>query len=212
MNLCNLKTSWAIAGLLLLFAARPAHPEPAAAPPVAHAEDACTSDEQCDHHYRSAQELRRAGRLEQALAEYQAAYRLQPIATLLYNIARLNHKLNRVNESIDCYQSYLLLEAGTLPELRRKVREYLAELQPSIPKGALPAQVGSPAGLGSERAKLTGSSTPSPRIAEVRPVYKRWWFWSLVGSMAATGAVAGAVLGTWPRTPDSAERLSLSFP
>jgi hypothetical protein len=40
----------------------------------------------------------------------------------------------------------------------------------------------------------------------------RWWFWSLLGSAVVTGAVVGAVLGTWPRTPESAERLSLSFP
>ncbi len=212
MNLCNLKTSSAIAGLLMLLSSRPGHSEPKVPLVLEPTDDACTRDEQCDRHYRSAQKLSRAGRLEEALAEYQLAHELQPVATLLYNIARLHHKLNRVSESIAGYQSYLRLESGTLPELRRKAGEYLAALQAASPPRLGPPQVASPAALDSKRTSSVISSATSQGFAANRPVHMRWWFWSLLGSAVVTGAVVGAVLGTWPRTPESAERLSLSFP
>ena len=56
-----------------------------------------------------------------------------------------------------------------------------------------PAVTTSPAGAGS------GADVTAPRgDGDDRPVpvYRRWWFWTLLIGVAAGGATAGAVLGT----------------
>ena len=40
-------------------------------------------------------------------------------------------------------------------------------------------------------------TTPGPdKPAARKPLYRRWWLWTIVGAVVAQGAVTGAILGT----------------
>jgi tetratricopeptide (TPR) repeat protein len=47
-----------------------------------------------------------------------------------------------------------------------------------------------------------GAPPPAPAPAEARPIYKRWWFWTVIGVVVAGGVTAGVVAGSRPSTPD----------
>jgi hypothetical protein len=66
-------------------------------------------------------------------------------------------------------------------------------LHPLPPPVALQAKPDE-SGASIERQPLAGAGT-SPAADEGRPVYKRWWFWTLIGA-AAVGAGAGIFLYT----------------
>ena len=55
----------------------------------------------------------------------------------------------------------------------------------------------------------------TPAAAESTPVYKRWWFWTIVGGVVAAGVVTGVVVGTSSSAraavPTGAPRATITF-
>lgn len=71
--------------------------------------------------------------------------------------------------------------------------------QSPIPAAATVTPMPSPA-LGGLKPFETGSGV-STRTQDRVPVYKRWWFWTAMGTVTA-GVVIGAALGAYAREPD----------
>jgi tetratricopeptide (TPR) repeat protein len=159
-----------------------AQTEQASPPPQA---DECTADPECAQHYQQARSLSKAGQLADALKEYAAAYALRPMPTLLFNMARLNHRLGRNPEAISGYRSFLSQETGTDPALRDKAKDYLAQLEkpPEPPRPTTPTL----------QPALTAEA-PQKDAARV-PIYKKWWLWTSLGVLVAGGAAA-VIIGT----------------
>lgn len=139
-------------------------------------------------------ELYRAGRYADSLAKLKEAYELQPLATLLYNMAMCYQKLGRHGEEL----KHLELFRDAAPDLRhdtkraRNVETRITELR-----------------------NLLGIKSQQPQ----QPVHKRWWFWTVMGVAAAGAAAsiaggvastqggpavegAGVITGSQRRTPD----------
>ena len=110
-----------------------------------------------------------AGRYRDALVELGAAYALAPFPELLYNIARCHEALGEVEPALAGYRTYRVLASG---EARVDVDERIARLA----------------------ARGTGPAPPP--IVTRRPIYKRAWFWGVLGGSAAALAV-GAGVGAW---------------
>ena len=61
-----------------------------------------------EHHYKRARELYQLGRYREAIAQLEAALKLDPGgAELLYNLGLIHEKLGDVDEAIDAYRRYL---------------------------------------------------------------------------------------------------------
>ena len=73
----------------------------AAAAPVS-----CDEDAACRPVVSRAREFSKAGQLEDALLSYQAAYRIAADPRILFNIARMQQKLNKFAEAADSYQKF----------------------------------------------------------------------------------------------------------
>lgn len=153
----------------------------------------CLQDDVCRQHSASARELSRAGNLRAAIDEYEAAYHEIQLSVFLYNIARLYHRLGNLRQAASYYSRYLSTAIDEDPEQRARARSYLDEVQkspalaapePPVPSALSPLQASPPAPAPIE---------PPRKV----PVYKKWWFWTIIGTVAAGTAIGvGVGLGT----------------
>lgn len=218
--------------------------------------EACVRDELCHAQYKLARELSKAGQLSEALAAYESAYQRRAVPVLLYNMARLHHRLGHLPEAIRMYSRYLETQLISEAEQRARARQYLEDatkelqqpISPQRPSSALPVMPESNNGNGAEAkdgreppaagdpqapkemkemkgptaAQPQGTPAPAPtpaapaiehtptiaasalqvasRSDERRPIYKRWWFWTVTGVAVAAVAV-GLGVGLSRRAP-----------
>lgn len=66
-----------------------------------------TSDERAETHFRVAQEYYEAERFEDALSEFEEAYRLSPRPALLYNIGLAHERLGHWAQARDTYERFI---------------------------------------------------------------------------------------------------------
>jgi tetratricopeptide (TPR) repeat protein len=173
----------------------------AALTPSARAERApsCEQDTQCWKELSHGSKLAEAGEYAAALPSFEQAYRRVPDPRLQINIGRSLYRLGRYDEAIAAFQRYQATAPASAPAQEQEVvRRFIAEAQLA-------------------KLQSTPSTQPSPPQQTEKPVYKKWWFWTLLGVGVAGGVVAGVVVATWPQTPseEQAERvrfgLSLTF-
>lgn len=179
--------------------------------------------------YGKARAASNDGNLKEAVRLYKAAYELRPDPVLLYNIARILHKLTRFQEARIYYQMYIDSPIES-DEQKKKAQEYLDALK-DAPNGKVNNQRtplgNNRTGAQSDSARTSSSPTvadplPSSAVvpgerpqltpadvsvspaqtkavgsakntanaeANTAPLYRKWWFWTIVGGVAAAGAV-----------------------
>lgn len=148
------------------------------------APDACVADARCKELADRGQAEYQAQQYEAALASLREAYAIQPVSWLLFNIGRSHQKLGRTGEALAAYRTFLAQsQAADEAWQREKARVYVEQID-------------------RERAAQATSVIPaSPRLPEKKPIYKKWWFWTIVGGVTA-GVVTGLAVGlTLPQTP-----------
>ena len=158
----------------------------------------CEQDAQCWRELARGSKLAEAGEYATALPIFEEAYQRVPDPRLQINIGRSLYRLRRYDEAIAAFQRYQATAPASAPAQEQEVvRRFIAEAQLAKLQSAPPTQ-------------------PAPPPSE-KPVYKKWWFWTVLGVGVVGGVVAGVVVATWPRTPseEQAERirfgLSLAF-
>jgi tetratricopeptide (TPR) repeat protein len=150
------------------------------------------------------------GNFSEAAALYKKAYEAKPIPEFLHNVAQCYKRmaaLEYLEKALFYFESYLN-NAPDSPN-RQDVEAEIAEIKhqiESLRKGGVkagaekahpassPARVAPPAAL-----PPTATSTPHQTSkAEPRqtPIYKRWWFWTVVGAAIVGGTVGAAIAAT----------------
>lgn len=153
-----------------------------------------------------------------ALEAFKRAYWNYEDPVFLYNIAQCHRLLKHKAEAIEFYRSYLRNSpnARNRVEVQRVIAELEASLQQdralanappegtiaSTPPVTTPPPATSEPPPSAPAAALVTSSPPPPRAD--KPVWKRAWFWGVVGGAAAV--VAGVAIGvgiatSTPRDP-----------
>lgn len=116
-----------------------------------------------------ASQLSRSGQLEAALATYQAAYRQCADPRLLYNTARLLHRLGRPAQAVEYYERFLASKDETDPERLIQIREYLLQARREAvlfpPPAPSPIQQAIPAAAPTAKTSEVASSPPPPTAA-----------------------------------------------
>ncbi len=110
---------------------------------------------------------------------------------------------------------YLAEARNTLAALELEMKRRLAEEkaahehEPESPMplanvAATPVQSGQPDPAAPLNAALSTTAPVAPSGTESsaarRPVYKRWWFWTIIGGVAAAGVITGVAVGTQKST------------
>jgi tetratricopeptide (TPR) repeat protein len=185
---------------------------------AAHAAKAQISDEQMARgHYARAQKASSEGRWQDALREFVEAHRVLPRPAFHYNIAICYEHLGQLDEAIRSYERYLA-EDHAVPDradVEAHVRELAGRLASRKPSAAAAGAgaaaapgAGTAAGAGAAAgAGTTGGAGAGVAVARAdlvaapptpTPIYRRGWFWGVVGASAAVVVVAvtlGVVLG-----------------
>jgi tetratricopeptide (TPR) repeat protein len=168
-------------------------------------------------HYQKATAHFAVGEFAEAAAEYQTAFKLRPEGALLYNAAQAHRLAGNLDKAMVLYRNYVQLypDASNIGEIRaqiEKLKRAIAANNSAVtspPTGTTkPADeksTGTVAAKAPEpEAKPAAPATAPEIVAQTpserkTPVYKKWWLWTIVGAVAAGGAITAAVLVTTPR-------------
>ncbi len=177
-------------------------------------DDGCLRDNVCRNAYQKALALYDEGRYEEALAGFQGAYARRQMPWLLLNIGRTVQRLGRPKEAISYYERYKKADPNIDPETERRVNKYIEQAQALLeqtptqsdmpmPDPNAQHQTGTPTGtplnpnLTPQPTQPLNLTPPQPTPTETQPVatpiYKKWWFWTIIGGVVAAGVVGTAV-------------------
>jgi tetratricopeptide (TPR) repeat protein len=176
-----------------------------------------------------ARELFKKGQAHYAVGEYEAAadaymsaYKLKPDAALLFNAAQACRLGGKIDRALTLYRNYLRFHPeasnaeavrGHIAKLEKQQEAERAAAAAAPPPAAVqpPPTMAPPmpAPAASEAPALTATAPP-PAPAS-RPIYKKPWFWGVVGGAVAAAVVVGVVLassgggGAWNNVPEVRE-------
>ena len=170
----------------------------------------------------------------EALEAFKRAYWNYEEPSFLYNIAQCHRALKHKAEAIEFYRSYLrnAPHAPNRAEVERIISELeaaeqkdkaVADAPPEGPLAAPAASASPPASTAPAPAAVTpapAATTPAPAAAIAttgppaaaeRPLWKRGWFWGVIGGAAVVvaGVAVGVAIGT-STTRDPAPSLGRS--
>jgi hypothetical protein len=169
------------------------------------------AQEQAKRHYEEATAAFNIADFSRAADEYREAYKLVHDPVFLYDAAQAYRLGNNPQEALFFYRSYL--RGSPTAVNRAEVEERIRVLQQQLsshPSAAPAAKPTEPAAANPEPAahpQPAASTEPSSHAAipthelaagaaihPRRPVYKTWWFWTVIGVVAA-GAATGIAVG-----------------
>jgi tetratricopeptide (TPR) repeat protein len=170
-------------------------------------QDGCLKDTVCKDHYDKALKFYDQGQYADALPEFQAAYERRQMPWLMLNVGRTMQRLGRPQEAINYYERYKKAELNMEPATLARVNKYIEQAQALVDKGPEPTSKAPDTGAGTGAgpapnsgpssgvaATLTlnpGQETPPPP----KPIYKKWWFWTIIGAVVVGGVVGGVAGG-----------------
>jgi tetratricopeptide (TPR) repeat protein len=149
-------------------------------------------------HYDRGEKLFALGKFDEALDEYQKAFDAKPLPGFLFNIGQCYRNLGDYDQAIFSFKKYLKLDPNA-PN-KEKVDKLIEDLEDKKERG--------------EGQKLIKKEPPPPppkeegdepvRPPPSKPIYSKWWFWTIVGGVAVVGGV-----GTYELTRPNAPTTSL---
>ncbi len=172
--------------------------------------------------HKKAKKAYELGQFEEALAAYTEAYRLEPVAATLFNIAQCHRQMNQYQKAAFFYGRYLSQAKKPIPN-EKVARELMAEMMrkeeeerqqrlsaevdvvplgtPDVPTapGAASARLAPRPGQPTSQAVSAAPSTERVSdTAKPDSILNKWWFWTGVGVLAA-GAGAALVVTNSPK-------------
>lgn len=147
---------------------------------VATADDAALRA--AKHHFERGEKLYALTKFSEALDEYQRAFDAKPLPDFLFNIGQCYRNLGDYDAAIFSYQKYLKL-APDAPN-RDQVEQLISDL-------AAKQDQSDTQRLGLRQPRTPAPEPPADHPAD-RPVYARWWFWTV--AVVAVGAAGGVTI------------------
>ncbi len=159
-----------------------------------------------------------AGQYDQAASEYFAAYEKKPLAALLFNVAQSHRKAGRFQEALTLYERFLKEDPKStlVPEaeahataMRAQIEAAKSSAERESAERLAKQRTEEAEALArmheAERKKAEAALLLASRKTEkTTPVYKKAWFWVVIGGVVAAGvATTVAVVLTRPQDPQS---------
>lgn len=167
----------------------------------------CANNPACAALYEQASQQFSAGQLADALHSFKLAYEVQADPRLLYSIARLMHLQRQETDAIPYYRRFI--ESGLDDDAQKaKAKEYLAQCE------AIAAETLAKKAEEEKRKPVIPVEPVVPPPKPV-PVYKKGWFWAVIGGSAAVvGLGVGLGVGLsnrGPSLPDGINTYAATF-
>lgn len=150
--------------------------------------------------YRRGEQAYALGNYEQAVRHFEHSYQLSNFADLLYNIGLahaqwhgLDGDIGHLRKAKRLFQNYIkrLAENPAMDQSQRaEVEAQVARIDEQISEYEAKQAVVPPPVV-----EPQPQPQPQPRVdaPERKPVYKRGWFWGVIGGIVVIGAVTAAV-------------------
>jgi tetratricopeptide (TPR) repeat protein len=156
-----------------------------------------------------AREAYAAGRYDKALDLFVKLYAEKLHPNYLWNIGRCYQNLGQPDQAISSFHEYQRKAKNLSSAEQKEVQGYIDEMEalklrtatpapPAPSSGEAPAPPPTaPVPAAPEPAAMSGdavaggltTSVPAPREEASPPVYKRWWFWAVLGGVAVAGGL-----------------------
>jgi tetratricopeptide (TPR) repeat protein len=162
--------------------------------------------------YKEGTRLFDIGEYKQALEAFKKAYLLYEEPAFLFNIAQCYRQLDDKPEAIKFYKTYLRKQPDSpktadiqslIANLERALQEEQAARK-KPPEGTIQPGTPPPPTAAPPPATVQQPTTPpaAPAVAvqetppkQEKPVYKKWWLWTIVGGVAVAGVAVGVGVG-----------------
>jgi hypothetical protein len=165
-------------------------------------------------HHKAGDQAFKEGRYMDAYKEWEAGYNLTSRPLFLVNMAHAERRRGELKNARTLYRRFLLMEPQS--KLRAEVESVLAEIEAALPETpeAAPAPqpetpvtppivapapppanlLGSPGDPALGPPSFVSATLPADEPAPSPPLYKRWWFWTGIGVVAAAAGGASFFL------------------
>jgi tetratricopeptide (TPR) repeat protein len=138
---------------------------------------------------------------EAAIALWQDGFRNKPLPEFLYNIAQAYRLSKQPERALFFYKRYLSMSPNApnraeverhITSLERFLREQssITNAAPTAPREPRPNEQPPSTQPSTPPAAVT-VSTPPPK----KPIYKKGWFWGVIGGVAAAAIIVGVGVG-----------------
>lgn len=181
-------------------------PAAPAAPPVRKAAKTTSPADQeaaaqAREHFERGEAFFKLEKYKEALEQYEQGYLAKADASFLYNIAQCHRLMGDKPAALRFYKRFLN-EATHVPN-RPIVEQHIKELEASLANEApMPApppeplpSAPPPAAAAPDLMAQPAPAAADPATPDGQPIYKKWWFWTIVGAVAIGGGV-GAYFAT----------------
>lgn len=162
----------------------------------------CTANTACQSLFDQATQQSAAGQLVGALRSYKQAYEVTPDPHLLYSIGRVLQKQGKFAEAIPYYCQFI--DSKLDDDAQKNIaRTYLAQCEAAVLPPPPPPVDSTPPGAAIVKP-LAGD-----KGGKTKPIYRRWWFWTIIGTAVAAGVaggVASGVVASQPQIPEPSYR------
>lgn len=177
----------------------------------------CDPDPECVRLRDEAQRLYEADKFQLALSALTSAYVIKADPALLLNMGLTLLGLGRPEEALERCQQFELRvqkrseqESELLALCKQNVQRIEAEAQAKAQQAKEEEEAKAKAAVVTAAAEAAAAEkAKEDRALRERPIYKRAWFWGMLGGIAAAGVIAGVTAGvlTSPayRTPADLE-------
>lgn len=158
-----------------------------------------------------------AGEYDAAISDFYAAYQKKPIPALLFNIAQAHRKAEHWQEALTLYERFMKDDPKS--QLVPEAEAHSAAMRARIDAQKASAEREAAERLAKQRAEeaeaLAVAREAERKKAEAalllaasrkseKPIYKRGWFWGIVGGVVAAAAItAGVVVAVKLKEPTS---------
>jgi tetratricopeptide (TPR) repeat protein len=184
-----------------------------ASPGAAASSDKRTTRELID----SATKHFQAGEYDAAISDFYAAYQKKPLPALLFNIAQAHRKAEHWQEALTLYERFMKDDPKSqlVPEaeahsaaMRAKIDAQKASAEREAAERLAKQRAEEAEALAvareAERKKAEAALLLAASRKSEKPIYKRGWFWGVIGGVVAAGAItAGVVIAVKLKEPAS---------
>jgi tetratricopeptide (TPR) repeat protein len=138
-----------------------------------------------------------AGRLAEALNDFEQAYQRLQRSAILYRIGDTADKLGDHERAVSALQQYLEAQPGSPDRefIESRIRANLEALQiPRVGNAALSPQAAANTSTNASTAPTTSDVTSNAGAKGGRDAAGAWWLWAGAGTLAVAGIIVAAVL------------------
>lgn len=154
-----------------------------------------------DAHYRRGISLYERKDYEGAATELLQAYELRQLPRVILNLGTIYRKMGKAREALSFYERYLKAEPNPPPKIKKDVDVFIAETRalvdaPEVREELERRKEPGPFGWNRDTGEMEPwLSAQLKQEALNKPIYKKAWFWGLIGGVVAAGIITGVTVG-----------------